>query len=75
MITKTNIDEGHAFDWGKTSHTRQLAWENVPAEGLERHWCLRRWHTSIRRLYADWAGGAFGEVLDDGRMVVGDPVW
>src|SRR5262245_37327166 len=20
MITKTNIDEGHAFDWGKTSH-------------------------------------------------------
>lgn len=22
-----------------------------------------------------WAGGAFGEVLDDGRITVGDPVW
>jgi MOSC domain-containing protein YiiM len=24
-------------------------------------------------MWADWGGGAFGEVVDDGRIVVGDP--
>jgi MOSC domain-containing protein YiiM len=26
-------------------------------------------------MYKDWGGGAFGEVLDDGRITVGDPVF
>ena len=25
-------------------------------------------------MYGDWAGGAHGEVLDDGEVQVGDPV-
>jgi MOSC domain-containing protein YiiM len=27
-----------------------------------------------KAMYADWAGGAFGEVLDDGTIAVGDPI-
>jgi MOSC domain-containing protein YiiM len=27
-----------------------------------------------KAMYPDWAGGAFGEVLDDGTIAVGDPV-
>src|SRR5215475_1376277 len=31
MITKTNIDEGHAFDWGKTSHDYAMYRPGYPA--------------------------------------------
>jgi MOSC domain-containing protein YiiM len=26
-------------------------------------------------MYDDWKGGAFGEVLDDGQIKIGDEVW
>ena len=28
-----------------------------------------------KAMYPDWASGAFGEVLDDGEIIIGDPVW
>ena len=41
----------------------------LPCERLDEAW------PSLRAaLYAAWGGGAFGEVLDDGAIAVGDPV-
>jgi hypothetical protein len=42
---------------------------------LEAIWLKRlRRGPMDKAMYDDWAGGAFGEVLDDGEIVVGDPV-
>lgn len=43
--------------------------ETRPCERMEEAWSGLR-----EAMKADWGGGAFGEVLDDGQIAVGNPV-
>ena len=51
-----------------TSHIRILG-ETKPCERME-----EAWPGLQQVMYPEWQGGAFGEVLDDGDIAVGDPV-
>ncbi len=85
MITKTNIDGGHAFDWGKTSldlvRSRQhilcigacrvrILGETEPCERME-----EAWPGLQQAMYGDWAGGAFGMASLFWRIVLVCVIW
>ena len=43
--------------------------ETKPCEQMDKAWPGLR-----EAMYDKWAGGAFGEILDDGKIMVGDPI-
>lgn len=43
--------------------------ETKPCEQMDAAWPGLR-----EAMYDNWSGGAFGEILDDGKIMVGDPV-
>ena len=43
--------------------------ETKPCEQMDKAWPGLR-----EAMYDNWSGGAFGEILDDGKITVGDPI-